>query len=519
VLDVDGRPIAFAQVLVGPEQRFEQFVLADGATGMKPASQLAITNAKGEFRFPGVELGTWPLQVRAQGYVPTKEEVVIEPQRAIRRELVLARACTVRGSVRDARGAPVAKAQVQRLPPGFASPLAVTTDSGEFTLGNLPVGTFKLEAEADQRGRAEQTFIGEAEGELHADFVLSTGNTLRGRIVAPGQKVDGWVIDAQGMNGQVEYQDMSRTDAEGRFTFVNCPDVPLRVNVRMRADLEIARVENVRPGPQELLIEPDPTLMPSIKIRGRVVDDAGRPLSAEIAPSNPRFSGGPVVRNDAESGRFEIGPVAPGEWTLRVCAPGLACNTLGPNRIEPDGVWEVGDVVLKHGGSLTVRFARKDGRELTLPRSSIRTTDGHGFRIDGTGDRAVSEPLNAGHYLLHFEGDGEGHTAPDTIAFDMHEDEPQELQVILHAAQRVIFEVRGATGAESDAIEIEVLKSSGEKVAALRVPPNASAEQRALWLSAGHYAFNARGGTTRAVRGEFDVGDAGTTEPIPIEFH
>jgi protocatechuate 3,4-dioxygenase beta subunit len=518
VLDVDGRPIAFAQVLVGLERRFEQFVLPDGTLCLKPASQLAITNAQGEFRFPGVELGTWPLQARAQGYVPTKEDVVIEPQRSIQRELVLARACTVRGSVRDARGAPVANAQVQRLPSGFASPMAVARESGEFTLGNLPVGTFKLEAEADHRGRAELTFIGEPGGELHADFVLSIGNTLRGRIVAPGQKVDGWVIDAQGMNGQVVYMDTSFTDAEGRFTFTNCPDVPLRVNVRKGGVFEIARVENVRPSPQELLIEPDPTLMPSIKIRGRVVDESGRPLAAEIYPSNPRFNGGTILRNDAESGRFEIGPFAPGEWRLRVCAPGLACAELGPNRVEPDGMWDVGDIVLKRGGSLTVRFARKDGRDLTVPRMSIRTTEGHWFRIDGTGDRAVSEPLNAGHYLLHFEGDGEGHTAPDTIAFDMRDAEPQELQVILRDARRVTFEVRGTTVPESDVIEIEVLKGTGEVVGSLRVPSNAPPEQRALWLSAGHYSFNAHSGTKQALHGEFVIEPAGTTESIPVEF-
>jgi hypothetical protein len=197
----------------------------------------------------------------------------------------------------------------------------------------------------------------------------------------------------------------------------------------------------------------------------------------------------------------------------------LACRTLGPNRVEPDGVWEVGDVVLRRGGSLTVRFSRNDGRELTLPRSSIRTTDGHWFRIDGTGDRAVSEPLNAGHYLLHFEGDGEGHTAPDTIAFDMPYAEPQELQVILREARRVTFEIRGTTVPESDVIEIEVLKGTGEVVGSLRVPPNAPAEKRALWLSAGHYSFNAHVGTSKVLHGEFDVDLAGATEAIAVEFH
>jgi RNA polymerase sigma-70 factor (ECF subfamily) len=517
VLGPDHRPIAFVQVLVGPDQRSigEQFVLADGTLCLKPASQLAITNAQGEFRFAGVELGTWPLQVRAQGFAPIKTEVVIEAKRAIHRDLDLVRACIVRGSVHDLRGAPVEKAQVQVQPSGFASPLAITKASGEFTLGNLPVGAFKLVAERDQLGRAEQTFIGEAGAELHADFVLSTGNALRGRIVAPAQQVGGWTVDVQGIDGPVVYQDMTLTDAEGRFTFVNCPDVPLRVEVRKSGVFEIARVENVRPGPQELLIEPDPTLMPSIKIRGRVVDESGHPLAAEIGQSNPRFNGGTIVRNDAESGRFEIGPFAPGEWRLRICAPGLACGTLGPNRVEPDGVWDVGDVVLKRGASLTVRLSRKDGRELTVPRMSIRTTDGHAFRIDGTGDRAVSEPLNAGHYSLHFEGDGEGHTSPDTIAFDMNDAEPQELQVVLHEGRRVTFEMRGATIPESDVIELEVVKGTGEAVATLRVPANAPAEKRVVWLSVGHYAFSAHA-STKTSHGEFDIASA--AESVAVDF-
>jgi RNA polymerase sigma-70 factor (ECF subfamily) len=519
VFGPDGRPVAFAQVLVGPQQRFEQFVLGDGSTALKPASQLSITNADGEFRFRGVELGTWPLQARAQGFAPIKVDVAIEPGRAVRREIELARACTVRGSVRDARGAPVSGAHVQAQPWGFASPLAVTTKQGEFALGNLPVGTFKLEVQADQRGRAEQTFIGEAGAELHADFQLSTGNTLKGRIVAPGEKLKDWVIDAQGMPGEPVYLDTSFTDVEGRFTFVNCPDIPLRLDVRRGGIYSVAHVENVRPGAEEVLIEPDPALMPSVKIRGRVVDGSGRPLAAGLMPTSPRFNVGSIESNDATTGRFEIGPFAPGEWRLKVSARGLASRGIGPSRLEPDAVWDVGDVVLKRGGSLTVRFARKDGREFALPNLSVRSSDGQWFRISASGDRAVSEPLNAGHYVMRIEADADGRTAADAIGFDMHEDEPQELQVMLQTGHRVTFELRGTTDTEPGVFAIEVLNSSREEVAALRFPGDAPAAQRGLWLSAGHYALTAHTGDANVSRAEFDVDPTGMAAPIPIEFH
>jgi hypothetical protein len=100
----------------------------------------------------------------------------------------------------------------------------------------------------------------------------------------------------------------------------------------------------------------------------------------------------------------------------------------------------------------------------------------------------------------------------------MRDAEPQELQVILRDARRVTFEVRGTTVPESDVIEIEVLKGTGEVVGSLRVPSNAPPEQRALWLSAGHYSFNAHSGTKQALHGEFVIEPAGTIESLPVEF-
>jgi RNA polymerase sigma factor (sigma-70 family) len=514
VLDPDSHPVAFAKVLVGDDHRFDQFTLPDGSLGLKPPAQLAITDERGEFRMQGVELGTWPLRVRAKGYAPVELEVTIEPARATRRDIDLTPACVLRGSVRDASGAPVKGAQLKALPQGFASPLAVTTADGSFVLENLPAAEFRVEVQADQRGRAERTFLGGAGVELRAEFVLSTGSVLRGRVHAPGQKLAGWIIEARSMPGQAMYLDSSTTDSEGRFTFSNCPDAPLRLDARTHGIHPVARLENVRAGPEEVVIEPDPTLLPSIRIRGRVLDESMRAVAASVMPSNPRFDFGSREDVDAETGRFELGPFAPGEWSLNVSAPDFPNMRVGPQHVDPDGIWDVGDVTLARGGTLIVHLTREGGGELSPPQILLRSANGPTQRMSVSGDRATSPPLAAGRCLVHVYGDESN--APQIAHCEIRAGETSELEVVLHNGQPVSFEIRGATGAHPLALQIQ--QPDGTYLQSLWLEKPSSPATWSARLLPGHYLFAANAGEMRA-KGDFDVAASGAAQQVVIELH
>lgn len=514
VVGPDARPIARASVLVGADgtRIATQFRFPDGSLGLKPPAQLALTDERGEFRVRGVELGTWPLQVRAVGFAPLRTEVAIDAGRTTRRELELVRAPTLSGSVRDVHGGAIAGASVQVLPRGlFTTPLAITADDGSFTLGDLPTGEIKIEAERDERGRAEQTFIAEPGAELRGEFVLSTGKVLSGRVVAPGQKVEGWAIDAEGMPGEPAYFETARTDAEGRFRFLNCPDMALRVQARGSGFFVVKSLENVRAGERELVIEIDPSQAPSIRIRGRVVDESGKPIAASISPSNMTAGGVPIERNDPDTGAFALGDFAPGDWRIAVRAAGFATVQVGPHHVERNEVWDLGDVALQHGSALKLEFTRQGGGELSLPRVRVEDAEDMWYDVQTHGDHALSELLAPGRYTLHVFDDEQN--AAQSRTFEMRAGQDAELRITLNAGRAVDFELHGS----ADPIELEIRDASGVWLHRSK-PPRSSSALRRVRLLPGTYALSVKSGEKLTAQSEFEVGVDGPTKPIAVEL-
>src|SRR5678815_5218948 len=133
------------------------------------------------------------------------------------------------GVVRDEQGVPLVRSEIVAGEGyGFGSSHRRSGPDGSFAIDDLPIGEFEVMVE-DDAGSAKTTLFGVSGATLHWDPVVSKGLALRGRIDAPGRKVEDWWIAANCAT-QPFWQNVS-TNAEGRFEILNCPDVPLRLTI------------------------------------------------------------------------------------------------------------------------------------------------------------------------------------------------------------------------------------------------------------------------------------------------
>jgi hypothetical protein len=182
----------------------------------------------GEFEWSGLELGTWNMNVRAQGYQPFNLHGIDiaakgEPKRV---EVLLRAGYTVRGRVIDeATSAGIASASIiarevheVRYLPDFVSRARTQADAdGMFVIGGLPSGRAILEVQAP--GYAHRDVFIEVTDKLSPiQIALFSGGKIAGRLTGPDgiMPVVGDVrffSSDQGLGGS------SRTDDAGAFSF------------------------------------------------------------------------------------------------------------------------------------------------------------------------------------------------------------------------------------------------------------------------------------------------------------
>jgi hypothetical protein len=229
---------------------------------------------------------------------------------------------------------------------------------GSFELAGVPAGEVHLVADGGRRGR-ETTRLTLREGAPQRwDVALGHGLVLRGRVQPPGGALEGWHVVAETLGERrAGYLRFTTTDAEGRFEFLSCPAAEFRLSACPPGAVVVATAtaERVHPGPEEVVLVPDPERMPCARIVGRVLAPDGRPLgSAEIHPGHADLVRAEPTRSQAESGRFELGPLVPGVWSLRIAARTFPTRSLRSHALVADETWDVGDIVLGEAGLLEV---------------------------------------------------------------------------------------------------------------------------------------------------------------------
>jgi RNA polymerase sigma-70 factor (ECF subfamily) len=412
----DGEPVSDASVYLGNFTRGMGLSLPDGSHGSPPAPLRARTNEAGEAQVDGVAYGPTPLQVRAPDFAPWSGEVEIGRERSV--VVGLERGAVLRGRVVDADGRPVSNARVSLGNSGdFSGAFASSKRDGTFALYGLPAGEFKAFVHSNQLGSAERTFVGAPGVELEWTVTLAHGQSIVGRILAPGMSVDGWcVAKLSTRDGGPAQFDFARVDGEGRFRFLGCDDTPVELAVResTMSTFTLATVRDVRPSEAEVLIEIDPARRASVRLRGRVVDESGAPLTdAEVHPFAFELGASPVEHVDPATGRFELGPYPSGDWGLVVIARGRSKLRVPPRRAEPDSTLDFGDIALGAGAVLALSIARDSGvvgDEVEVDLYPLDAQLADSFR--GRGPLLRSHALEPGRYEVRaFTRDGVSESA------------------------------------------------------------------------------------------------------------
>lgn len=353
VRDAEDKPVAGAWVQVGDEMGWIQddLPLPDGSKGGRLTwRQLASTDAEGRFRIPGVATGTQAVKVRARGLGPWKGEVEIVDARASRLDITLLEGTSVTGTVTDLAGQPVAGVALHLAREmGLLRRAARSNAEGTYLLEDLPAWEFDLQAMLSERVCDSRKVLGAPGLLLRWDPEIDGGLRIRGRVVAPGLDRARFFIlsSAVAANGSGSGDNLS-TGEDGRFELLRCADAPheIRISSVEQPMFPLAILEDVLPGPEERLIEIDPTRMPSVRLKGRVLDSRGDPVAfTEVSPEGEGFDMGLMWKTRVD-GTFDLGPFPPGRWGIAVWKRGAPLVLLRTDSAElaPDQTWDFGDL-------------------------------------------------------------------------------------------------------------------------------------------------------------------------------
>ncbi len=268
---------------------------------------------------------------------------------------------TIAGRVLDPTGQAVAGAKVSASQGGGmfgrGGPTRETLSDaeGRFTLVGLGAGSYRPTSELDdwRNGRAEEPVeITGTETQSNVIVRMDPGRQVIGRVLMPnGSPAPGALVklsqaapksadgDGGGMGwgrrGARPERKNTTADAQGEFRFTALATTAARLSAGLEAAeggtaaLAVA-LEDVQPAEAGKARPVDLRLAPTVSIRGRVVDDQGRPVKdfsvrAAREGFSSRDGAGDGVREtfaDKVDGSFEMSGATPGPWQVSITAEG-----------------------------------------------------------------------------------------------------------------------------------------------------------------------------------------------------
>ncbi len=293
------------------------------------------------------------------------------------------------GTVADARGAPIAGAQVTATPEVGLPLVAFSDGDGRYRVGPL-TGSIDLLASAYGHVDAHRTVEiaavkGRTAGEQREDLVLDAADaTLAGTLDdAAGAVVAGATIEVASGSGRGR---RAVTAADGTFSIDNLPRGRLRV-----------RVTHADYPPTELDAAAS-TLAEQVRLRlplggqaeGVLLDDAsGAPIGGvTIDARGP--GGATAVATTDPKGLWRLGPLRPGTWHVTVELPGYLAATreLDVPVSRAPGATSVRDVRLElaRGALLGGTVRDRRGQRVSGARVTVRRADGRGDPVEADAD-------------------------------------------------------------------------------------------------------------------------------------
>lgn len=394
VVDVDGTPAAFAEVLVaGP--------------GLWPARSAA-TDADGNVSILGLYAGVYDLKARLGDHISVTDFSVPLPHgKTVDRTLTLeeGRYLTVRVSDGPMRAdgidpPPVPGADVVVVEEGLSAfPVeARTADDGRAIVGPLSPGRVTITARA----------VGFVPGFASSDAISDE------RVDVPllkGGAIVGDVRDERGFPVEGASIEVFGTDAQG------LPIHEVSDRSSFRDDLFAFGLEGPTPllPRGELGVMPGP--IPAIPHASGLTDDDARPRGEPW-----------VSRSD---GTFRASPIPPGRIQVLVTHPEFTESVSEVLSLGPGGEIEL-HIVLKKGGRLEGRVLEEDRTPIIGARLEIAGQEGTFSRVTYTTDDGTFSvaALPAAVLVTVFRPDSSGEVAA-RLELEIEPDKKREIEIIL----------------------------------------------------------------------------------------
>ena len=211
------------------------------------------------------------------------------------------------------------------------------------------------------------------------------------------------------------------------------------------------------------------------------------------------------VRVDPDSGLFQIGPLPPHTYRVRIRGDALPRTDLGTHILLEDQELDLGVVNLVAEVPLQVQVHRSDGRQVTWLRSLLSDTQGGEWSAGFSGGLFDVEPLPPGNYELSVYSPV---LQSRNVSLELVPGRPVELDVVLNPGIETRFRIQVPEGREpARRVQVTVQDLAGHQVAKIRpLAWNLLETGESLALGPGAYRVEAIAGDLRG-RADFTVPD------------
>ena len=457
-----------------------------GAKIVLDGGQSATADAQGRFRIEGAAAGEGNLRAIAEGLACDGRQYFVQAGEEAQVTVKLEPAYTVRGTITDEQGKPVAEARVSitgRQDRGILR-YAQSTHSDEAGVFVWPGLTSSRQREAfyvahrDFAGQSVPLPAPPAEGATATiEIVLDMGYAIQGLVLTPDGEPAAGAMARRGGHGGFDAAGAVKTDDQGRFRIEKLSSEDETV-VLMEFEGYAPAAQRIKPGRGEELPTVTFQLEEGHTATGRVVDAEGNPIAA--AALQAHISAG-------EWGRIEVGhfrrsgddgtfayPDLPVEGvTMEVHAPGFGRVSAVPLKMDEDNVIVMqrlgvikGKVIDAETGRPVTKFNVKLGQSKSggqgASYSYRMTTTGQDFEAED-GTFTLSDIVRPAAYAVIVTAEGYAPTRADPVTGDAEDAEQWPVIIKLGHGITLAGTVRAAeTGEPVPDAEVTLLIPKGE---------------------------------------------------------